>query len=168
LRDWNDLAVDLATTLRDDPYDVVIVDEGQDFSANQVRAIKNHLAEDHALTFILDAAQRIYNARFFTWKEPGMSIPSNATFRLSQNHRNTKQIAAFARQIIEKLDVTDDGTMPDLDSCTRDGPLPKVLVGTFGKQMSYAVDYIKRFVDPETRFRRVPSPEGRRLVSPRS
>jgi superfamily I DNA/RNA helicase len=146
-RDWNDLAVDLATTLRDDPYDVVIVDEGQDFSANQVRAIKNHLAQDHTVTFILDAAQRIYNARFFTWREVGIAIPSNATFRLRQNHRNTKQIAAFARQIIEKLDVTDDGTMPDLDSCTREGPLPKLLVGTFSNQMAYAVDYIKRFVD---------------------
>jgi superfamily I DNA/RNA helicase len=146
-RDWNDLAVDLATTLREEPYDIVIVDEGQDFSANQVRAIQNHLARDHTVTFILDAAQRIYNARFFTWKEVGMTIPSNATFRLSQNHRNTKQIAAFARQIIEKLDVTDDGTMPDLDSCAREGPLPKLLVGTFGKQMAYAVDYIKRFVD---------------------
>lgn len=147
VRDWNDLAVELAATLREDPYDVVIVDEGQDFSANQVRAIKNHLAADHTVTFILDAAQRIYNARFFTWREVGMTIPSNATFRLTQNHRNTKQIAAFARQIIERLDVTDDGTMPDLESCTREGPLPKLLVGTFSKQMAYAVDYIKRFVD---------------------
>jgi superfamily I DNA/RNA helicase len=146
LVDWNDMAVDLATHLRDKPYDVVIVDEAQDFSANQVRAITHHLADDHSVTYILDAAQRIY-PRFFTWKEVGLAIAQNASFRLSKNHRNTKQIAAFAKQVIEKLDLTDDGTLPDLDSCSREGPMPKMLVGRFSQQMAYAADYIARYVD---------------------
>jgi superfamily I DNA/RNA helicase len=146
LVDWNDLALDLVNKLRTEPYDVVIVDEAQDFSANQVRAINNHLAADHTVTYILDAAQRIY-PRFFTWKEIGLTIPANATFRLTQNHRNTKEIAAFAKQIIENLDLTDDGTMPDLRSCTRTGPQPQLLVGRFSQQMDYAVNYIRQYID---------------------
>jgi hypothetical protein len=34
-------------------YDIVIVDETQDFSANQLRAIIRHVHEDGSLTFIL-------------------------------------------------------------------------------------------------------------------
>ena len=146
IRDWNDLALDLVDNLRIQPYDIVIVDEAQDFSANQVRAIINHLAEDHTVTFILDAAQRI-NPRFFVWKEVGLAIPPNATFRLTQNHRNTKEIAVFAKQVIEGLDLTNDGTIPDLNNCDRSGPMPYLSVGRFREQMKYAVSYIQQYVD---------------------
>src|SRR5207249_1153912 len=57
--DWNDIAVELSRNQHGDLYDIVIVDEAQDFSANQVRAIANHTAGDHSLTFIVDTAQRI-------------------------------------------------------------------------------------------------------------
>jgi DNA helicase IV len=55
--DWSDLAVELALRELTAPYDVVVVDETQDFSANQVRAIVNHLAEDYACTFVRDTTQ---------------------------------------------------------------------------------------------------------------
>jgi AAA domain len=46
LRDWGDLAVELALEQIGPSYDIVVVDEAQDFSANQIRAIVNHLAEN--------------------------------------------------------------------------------------------------------------------------
>ncbi len=65
--DWNDIALRAAEAPCRD-YDVVIVDESQDLSANQVRAILAHLNEDHVTTFVIDAVQRIYPQGF-----PGVS-----------------------------------------------------------------------------------------------
>jgi DNA helicase IV len=74
LLDWNDLAVALALEQLGLSYNVVVVDEAQDFSANQVRAIVRHLAEDHVTTFIRDSAQRIY-PNSFVWRDVGIVIP---------------------------------------------------------------------------------------------
>ncbi|MGA6160520.1 AAA family ATPase [Stenotrophomonas sp. NPDC087984] len=48
--DWSDLANAMAAKRADEPYHVVIVDEAQDFSANQVRAVLNHVTDEHTLT----------------------------------------------------------------------------------------------------------------------
>lgn len=71
--DWNDLAVYLAANKAASPYDVIVVDETQDFSANQIRAIVNHVAEGFVCTFVRDTTQRIY-ANYFTWKEVGVDF----------------------------------------------------------------------------------------------
>ena len=43
--DWNDLAV-AAYAATGEPWDVVVIDETQDFSANQIRTVMNHLADE--------------------------------------------------------------------------------------------------------------------------
>jgi superfamily I DNA/RNA helicase len=144
--DWNDLAVHLHTSPTGPPYQVLIVDEAQDMSANQLRAMLAHLAEDHSLTLILDAAQRIY-PRGFTWREVGLEISAANSHRLTGNHRNTLEIAALARPLLEGLELTDDGTMPDLNSCTRHGPLPVLIVGRYSAQMAYAKGRIQGRID---------------------
>jgi hypothetical protein len=71
-RDWNDLAVFLAQNRVAAPYDVVTVDEAQK-SANQVRAIVNHVSDDemeHSTTLIRDSVQRIF-PRAFTFDFTG-------------------------------------------------------------------------------------------------
>jgi len=73
-RDWNDLAMEAAELDPVDAYHIVVVDEAQDFSANQARAVLKHLAHEHSLTWVLDAAQRIY-PRFFRWNEVGLIEP---------------------------------------------------------------------------------------------
>jgi superfamily I DNA/RNA helicase len=144
--DWNDLAIELAKAQLHDVYDVVVADEAQDFSANEVRAVMNHVAPDHSVTFILDAAQRIY-PRHFRWAEIGITIQPSQVFPLKDNHRNTKEIAAFAQAIIDGLELSDDGTMPDFASCKDHGPIPQVVEGPYSAQMSYLVDYIERYVN---------------------
>lgn len=118
----------------------------QDFSANQIRAISNQLAADHSLTFVLDAAQRIY-PRGFTWKEAGLTIRPNEIFQLRKNYRNTVEIARFALPLLKGMDVEDDGTLPDFNSCERRGPIPKVLKGKFRRQMGYIVGYLRKEVN---------------------
>jgi superfamily I DNA/RNA helicase len=149
--DWNDLAVFLAQNRVAAPYDVVIVDEAQDFSANQVRAIVNHVSDDemeHSTTFIRDSVQRIY-PRAFTWREVGITFPPPQNVHLRTNHRNTKQIAAFARSLVEGLEAVEDGALPDFTGCTRDGPLPIVLRGEFSAQTQWTLDWLRALSDGE-------------------
>jgi DNA helicase IV len=144
--DWNDLAVQLTSRRLNDPFDIIVADEAQDFSANQVRAILNQLAPVHSLTFVLDSAQRIY-PRGFTWQEAGVTLRPENVNRLEQNYRNTIEIARLAASLIDGLPIDDDGTMPNFQACTRHGPVPLVLRGRFERQMDYVIEYLGKSVD---------------------
>ena len=144
--DWNGLATKMRTDIASLEYDIIIVDESQDFSANEIRAIMHHLAAEHSVTFVTDTAQRIY-ARGYTWAEAGVNIASNRSHKLNQNHRNTRQIAAFAAGILEGITVDADGSLPNLDAAQTDGPLPKVIVGLYSQQVRWCIDYICRYVN---------------------
>lgn len=140
--DWNDLAVQLAREPRTAPYDVVVVDEAQDFSANQVRAVVNHLADEFVCTFIRDTTQRIY-PNVFVWRDVDVRFPAGQSRRLEVNYRNTRQIAAFARPLVEGIERVEDDSLPDFTGCVRDGPLPVVLRGRYSHQLNWAVDYLR-------------------------
>ena len=145
--DWSDLEIALATKVVGIPYDIVIVDETQDFSANQVRALLNHTAQECAVTFILDSAQRIY-ARAFSWGDVGIKLTPTNSHRLELNYRNTAEIAAFAAPLLEDITAGDlDATIPNLKACHRHGPPPVVLVGRFSQQIARALTFIKQHVD---------------------
>lgn len=147
--DWNDVAV-LAGGANAEPWDVVVVDEAQDFSANMVRAVLAHLSAEHSCTFVLDAAQRVY-PHGFTWKEVGLDLrPNRDVFILRRNHRNTRRIAAFARPLIEDLPLEDDGTLPDFDACDVEGDLPTIVRGRFAAQMDWVVRYIRELPSDES------------------
>ncbi|SOE08946.1 Part of AAA domain-containing protein [Streptomyces sp. 2323.1] len=139
--DWSDLANAMAAKRADDPYHVVVVDEAQDFSANQVRAVLNHVTDEHTLTFVLDAAQRIYPQRF-TWAEAGLSVGPHNSKLLSKNFRNTRQIAAFAAPLLTDVEKTDDAAIPDLSSCQEEGDKPLLVQGTFTQQMDHVVQFL--------------------------
>ena len=157
--DWNSLALKMQREIDSLEYDVAIVDESQDFSANEIRAINYHLARDHAVTFVIDTAQRIY-ARGFTWTEAGVSIVPNRSHRLQENHRNTRQIAGFSAGILRGLSIDSDGVLPDLTAATTNGPLPQVIAGKYSRQISWAIDYIRRHVDLQTESVAFLKPQG--------
>lgn len=157
--DWNALAVKMRRDIPSLEYDIIIVDESQDFSANEIRSIIHHLAEDHAITFVIDTAQRIY-ARGFTWVEAGVNVTGNRSHRLQANHRNTKEIAAFASGILEGLTVDTDGVLPNLDAAQTSGPLPQVISGKYSKQISWAIKYIRQNVDLKNETVGFLKPEG--------
>lgn len=140
LLDWNDLAVQ-AQSVDAAPWDVVIIDEAQDFSANQVRTVLAHLAEDHSITFVMDSAQRIY-PQAFQWVEVGLETPQRMP--LKTNYRNTKQIAAFARTLVQDLKIGDDGELPNLAGALREGALPNVLSGYYNAQVAWAIEHVVR------------------------
>jgi superfamily I DNA/RNA helicase len=146
ISDWNDLAAALSQKQFAPLYDIIVADETQDFSANEIRAIKNQLEPVHSLTLVIDSAQRIY-PRGFTWQEAGIVVRPENTRRLERNYRNTVEIARFAMPLMEGIPIDDDGTIPDFSKCERHGPAPVVLKGRFSAQLQYVLEYLRKDVD---------------------
>lgn len=140
--DWNDLANQLIASPVGPFYDIVVVDETQDFTANRVRAILAHTEPKSSTTFVLDAAQRIY-PHYFHWSEVGIDATSRNVCLLGKNHRNTKEIAAFARPLVDGLAMGPDASMPNLDSCAKGGSRPIVLLGKYSSQVDWALRYLR-------------------------
>ena len=157
--DWNDLALLAADAEPDRLYDVVIVDEAQDFSANQVRAVQRHLHDQHTTTFVLDAVQRIY-PQFFRWSEVGIPARPENIHTLRQNYRNTVAIAAFARPLVEGIDVEDDGTLPDFSACDRPGERPLVVAGRYSEQLRVMLDRLERTANLDSESVAILQPRG--------
>lgn len=128
--DWNGVAVRMARDATPMSYDIVIVDESQDFSANQLRAIQHHLAVEHTATFVIDTVQRIY-ARGFTWVEAGYDVRPQRSHVLRENHRNTREISTFVAGILNGIGIEGDGALPNLDGAQSHGPLPVVIRGRY-------------------------------------
>ena len=144
--DWEDLALLAADARPGLLYDVVVVDEAQDFSANQVRTILRHLQDSHTTTFVLDAVQRIY-PRFFKWSEVGIAARPEIIYRLKANYRNTAAIAAFAHPLVAGLPLEDDGTLPDFSECHRPGTKPRVIAGKYSDQLRIMFDRLEHKAD---------------------
>lgn len=143
--DWYDVALE-AAAMKSEGYDVIVVDECQDLSANQLRAILAHLKEDHVTTFIIDAVQRIY-PQSFQWRELGIEIRPQMVFGLARNYRNTKKIARFASSLVRDLPPEQDGMVPDEEACQRVGLRPKLVAGTYSAQLDYMLDYVRPFLE---------------------
>lgn len=135
LADFNDLASAMSE-IDDLNYDVVVVDEAQDLSANQLRAVMKHVTADGIVTMVTDTVQRIY-PRGATWAECG--IDAQRTLSLTTNYRNTREIAALAAALVVGLPIDQDGTAPDPARCATNGPLPVIFKGIFEEQWDYAL-----------------------------
>ena len=142
--DWNDVALK-AATVTSPGYDVVVVDEVQDLSANQLRAVLAHLKKDHTTTFIIDAVQRIY-PQAFRWIELGLTIRPEMVFTLKENHRNTMEIARLAASVVRDLPKEEDGVLPNSLASQRHGPPPELIAGTYRSQLNYMLDRIQPFL----------------------
>lgn len=145
IADWNDIALQAAAT-PSQGYDVVVVDESQDLSANQIRAVLAHLKEDHVTTFIIDAVQRIY-PQSFRWREVGIEMRPEMVFALTHNYRNTVEIVQFVSSLVQDFPPEEDGVMPDASACKQRGPRPKLVAGAYRAQLNYMLDRVRPFLD---------------------
>ena len=145
LVDWHDITLEAAAATGFG-YDVVVVDECQDFSANQLRAILAHLKEDHVTTFIIDAVQRIY-PQSFQWREIGIEMRPQMVSTLAQNHRNTVEITRFASSLVRNLPSEEDGIIPNAEACSEAGPLPDVVAGIYSEQIDYMLNRVQPYLD---------------------
>ena len=139
---------------------MVIVDEAQDLSANQIRAIMHFVADQSCVVFVSDTAQRIYK-RGFTWNEVGILVRPNMSRRLTNNYRNTKQICEFARPILNGLNIEDDSNIPNFSSSRRDGPKPVIVEGLYNQQVKYVLENILAQIDLSQESAAFLKPRGR-------
>ena len=138
--DWNDVALDAAAT-KSEGYDIVVADETQDFSANQIRAILAHLKTDHSTTFIMDTMQRIYPQNY-QWREVGIDMRRQRVYTLARNYRNTAEIARLAASLVDGLPEEENGLSPNPAACRESGDKPKVVAGLYSSQVAYMLDQI--------------------------
>lgn len=143
LLDWEDIAWQASVKIQK-KYDIFVVDEGQDFTANQYRAVVKSLTDASCLICVIDTAQKIY-LNGFTWTECGMDIRKAASHTLRVNFRNTRQIAALAAAMLSGVEIDDNGVIPQFHSSMQDGEVPLLLVGKFTQQMDYIVEKILQY-----------------------
>ncbi len=130
LFDWEDLARLVQKHCPPLPqYDVVIIDEAQDFPPSDLH-LATRLLPDYSdlrsLTLLADPAQSIYY-RGIPWKEAGINIQGR-TRTLAKNFRNTQQILEAARHIVEGCrDLRAEEEFIPPASTHRLGPKPYVV-----------------------------------------
>jgi len=169
LIDWNDCAEAVLELDTPSLYDVVILDEVQDFSVQAVRALLSRVKERSSVTFVIDSAQAIY-PRGIDWNDVGLDPATTDTHRLRNNYRNTPQIAQFAQPLLTGMRLSDDGTLPDYRNCRDDpGRTPTLIVGRFREQVDYVIKLILAEVDLDSETVGILTPWGdpRRFVGGR-
>lgn len=135
-------------------YDVVLVDEAQDFDNTQLQ-IAYELLRPGRESFVvaIDNAQNIYRRRA-RWNPPGQTARGRTSV-LHLNYRNTKEILEFALRFLtirgaaaQDGDYFDD---PDLivppESSARHGDVPRVVsAANIRAEASLAADEVRRLL----------------------
>lgn len=128
-------AADVAPTLAArHRYDLVLVDEAQDFGPSGLDLAWAALADGRDnFVIALDSAQNVYRRRM-TWNPPGLTARGRATV-LTSNYRNTREILDTALGALVGIGdpATSDPDSDELDvlvmpsEAVRTGPLPRLL-----------------------------------------
>ena len=159
LVDWNDLTVLAAATppTAQSIKHVVVIDEAQDFSVNQMRSVVTHLNPTHSMTLITDTAQRIY-PRYLSYPEAG--VPAfRRTHLLTTNYRNTPQIAALAASVLDGITLDADTALPSQNTAREDGKMPELISGRFRHQMDWTIKKLRN-IDLEQESAVIVTPRG--------
>lgn len=88
----------------DQQYDMIIVDEGQDFSASQAALVEHLLKPEGKLLWLEDANQNLF-------RQPTNSPDTTAQLELQENYRSAREIVAAINAIL-KLDPEDIPASP--------------------------------------------------------
>ncbi|WP_079914820.1 UvrD-helicase domain-containing protein [Paenibacillus sp. 32352] len=121
----------------------VLIDEAQDLTPAQFRAIK--LLTAKSLTIAADKGQQIYR-RQFTWKSVGIEIRGTRSKLLGITHRSTRQIIQLARslQSHDKQLLADEDFLPTQDP-DNNGPMPELIISdNMGNEISSVLRKVKQ------------------------
>lgn len=146
----NEMINCLSTYKDEDKYDAIIIDEGQDFSEDMLKAVVSYLSSKDSLLFCYDPAQNIFQRSSFTWKSVGLNVQGKKPTLLNKSYRNTRQILELCTDFQgEDTEVEDDNKslVPDYGDC-REGDMPAlVCTPTFNEMIDYVARDIKSHVD---------------------
>jgi hypothetical protein len=119
--DWEDIPVEVQKLLNsgkskfNSHYDVILVDEAQDFPPLWIEIIRQQLNPNGSLFLSDDPTQSIF--RYFSWKEKGVPV-TGRTKILRVPFRNTREISMAAHAMIADDPIISQSEipMPLLDS----------------------------------------------------
>ena len=120
-----------ATT--DQQYDLIVVDEGQDFSASQARLVEHLLKPQGKLLWLEDANQNLF-------RKPTCTPETSAQLELPENYRSTREIVQAMNTIL-KLDPGDIPASPIA------GESPALFCAEPGDQMESVQQAINQFLN---------------------
>ncbi len=155
LCDWDDLPLiglhKLSGKPLEDPYDDVILDEGQDFSPVQLQLTRALIkgGDPHSrrtYMVLADAAQTIY-ARGFSWKDAGIDARGRTSI-MRKNFRNTVQVAAAAARLIgNNTLLKNEREFIEPDWSHRIGPRPRVVAcDLVEREARFVIEQVLDFV----------------------
>lgn len=136
-------------------YDMVLVDEAQDFDTNEIKLATRFLKDSSEdLVIVADAAQNIFK-RKFSWKQAGVKAQGRTRI-LRTNYRNTRQILEFASAFLlggetltadEVPDFEDENSVIPPEAAKRTGALPEVEFVTSTKdEISSTIELTKSWL----------------------
>lgn len=159
-RDWQDIAEEALRILRerkDSPhrarYDVIFVDEAQDFAPAWIDVVKAMLKPNGSLFLCDDPTQSIFS--YYSWAQKGLEVVG-LTKILRVPFRNSRQIARAAHALTEAdpvLNQLEETTKPFLEShqlLDDKQPFLKKLP-TFDDEAKFVREQIRRLRKDENR-----------------
>jgi hypothetical protein len=129
--DWSDVPLMALAMLQNDhplrhSFDVILIDEAQDFAPSWVKIVQELLAPGGSLFLCDDPAQSLF--RSFSWKAKGIDVVGR-TRVLRVPFRCTHEITIAAHRLLDAINSTNDElTTPDLTTYElASGPKPKLI-----------------------------------------
>jgi hypothetical protein len=145
--DWSDVpyltlsALQAGHALRHH-YDVILIDEAQDFAPSWIQVVKELLKPNGALFMCDDPTQSLF--RSFSWKEKGVEVQGKTRI-LKVPFRSTRQITEAAHSLIAadtNLKQSEDIPQPDLTTYElATGPEPALV---YCRDLSAEVQYVEQ------------------------
>ena len=136
--------------LAESRYKHIIVDEGQDLSANAFRLLRSIAGDEHAddIFIVGDAHQRIYKNKA-SLSKCGINIRGRSSI-LRVNYRTTEEIRRAAFALLNGISFDDlDGSFDDGDRCRSltHGSAPKVFsYGNANEEFEALISEIKKLI----------------------
>jgi hypothetical protein len=135
-------------------YDAILIDEGQDFSTEMLKVVRNLLnQETNNLTIAFDDNQNIYRDQV-AWEEAGIQIERHV-HKLSYGYRNTQELAEFCagfigREASKSDDKKNVEQEPFADYFDFHGPKPEIKQFTdFEKIIGFITNKINEIVETD-------------------
>jgi superfamily I DNA/RNA helicase len=120
LIDWSDIPFLTLSKLEEghelkNTYDVILIDEAQDFAPSWIKVVKALLKPDGTLFMCDDPNQSMF--RFFSWREKGVPVVGR-TKHLRVPFRSTREITQVAHSLfsVDSTIPIEEAITPDLDT----------------------------------------------------
>jgi superfamily I DNA/RNA helicase len=151
--DWADVGSETLRRLRADSnprrYKHVVIDEGQDFSPEMLRALVEAADPAGSVSLFGDYAQQIYGQRF-SWRSVGLHVPQGV-IEFVDNYRNSLEIARLAIAMAAMDHFSDESDLVEPVAPTASGPKPAVVTcRSRADEADFVVDQARRLSTAST------------------